>query len=162
MRLVTGLSLLLDGGEELSGETVKTSRNQDQSRQPDKGAAKLFVADESHPAIYLSKGPGVDRVNPETFSLPDDLLSRFALGDARRYFYRQSKWPNHEGETGPRRHLLAFDQVTALTGGIPVVPFFQGGKESPDNGHGRCYLNLFSDKHNFVTGLASPHHQNYM
>ena len=88
MRLVTGLSLLLDGGKELSGETVKTSRNQDQSRQPDKGAAKLFVADESHPAIYLLKGPGVDRVNPETFSFPDDLLSRFALGDARLYFDR--------------------------------------------------------------------------
>jgi len=88
LRLVTGLSLLLDGGKELSGETVKTSGNQDQSRQPDKGAAKLFVADESDPAIYLSKRPGVDRVNPETLSLPDDLLSRIALGDARFYFDR--------------------------------------------------------------------------
>jgi len=61
--LVTGLSLSLDRGEELSGETVKTLGKQDQSRQQDKGAAELFVADESNPAICLSKGPGVDRVN---------------------------------------------------------------------------------------------------
>ena len=64
---------------------VKTLGNQDQPRQPDEGAAELFVAGKYHLALSLSKGPGVDRVNPETFSLPDDLLSRLALGNARLY-----------------------------------------------------------------------------
>ena len=81
MGLVTGFSLLLDGVKELSGEAVKTLGNQDQSRQPEKGTAELFVADESHPVIGLSKDPAVDRVNPESFSFPDDLLSWFALND---------------------------------------------------------------------------------